>query len=52
MFDLNGRIITRQKVMGTATRIETGGIPNGLYVLKVADEKGGVLRVEKIVIQK
>ena len=52
MLDLNGRTITRQKVMGTASRIETGGIPNGLYVLKVVDEKGRVLRVEKIIIQK
>ncbi|HMK27314.1 MAG TPA: PQQ-dependent sugar dehydrogenase [Chitinophagaceae bacterium] len=52
MFDLHGRIMIRQKVMGTATRLETGSIPNGLYVLKVTDEKGRVLRVEKIVIQK
>jgi len=50
--DLNGKIISRQKITGIASRIETGSIPNGLYVLKVVDEKSRVLRVEKIIIQK
>jgi len=52
LFDLNGRIIMRQKITDLTSRIETHRISNGLYVLKITDEKGQVVRVEKIIIQK
>jgi len=52
MFDLKGRNILRQQVSGLTSRIETNKIPNGLYVIKVTDKSGKVMRVEKIFIQK
>ena len=52
LFDLNGRTIMRQKINDLTSRIETNRISNGLYVLKITDEKGQVVRVEKIIIQK
>jgi hypothetical protein len=52
MFDLKGRNILRQRVSGLTSRIETNKIPNGLYVIKVTDKSGKVMRVEKILIQK
>jgi hypothetical protein len=35
-----------------ATRIETGALANGLYVLKVTDERGKLIRTEKLLVQK
>jgi len=52
LYDLNGRIVNRTRVTNMATRIETGKLPNGMYVLKVADASGKVIRTEKMIIQK
>ena len=52
LLDLNGRLILQQKITDLTSRIETGGISNVLYLLKITDEKGRVVRVEKIIIQK
>ena len=49
--DLNGRIVNRKRSSARATRIETSSLPNGIYILKVADSKGKSLRTEKIIIQ-
>ena len=52
LMDLQGRIVRRKAINGLKTRIETIGLANGLYVLKVSDIQGKSLRVEKIIIQK
>jgi len=52
LFDLNGRAVMTQKIAGLTSRIDTHRIGNGLYVLKITDEKGQLVRVEKIIIQK
>lgn len=52
LYDLNGRIVMRQKLTGITTRIETGNFQNGLYIIKVTDEKGKPMQVEKLIIQK
>lgn len=52
LFDMNGRLVKQQAVSNIATRIETSGIANGLYMLKVTDEKGKTIRMEKIIISK
>jgi len=49
--DLNGRIVNRKRSSARATRIETSSLPNGIYILKVADSNGKSLRTEKIIIQ-
>jgi PQQ-dependent dehydrogenase (s-GDH family) len=49
--DLSGRIVNRKRSSARATRIETSSLPNGIYILKVADSKGKSLRTEKIIIQ-
>lgn len=52
LFDLNGRLVKKVHVTNLATRIETSGMANGFYILKVTDAKGKSIRTEKIVIQK
>jgi hypothetical protein len=34
-----------------ATKIETGGLANGIYVLKVTDDRGKLIRTEKLMVQ-
>lgn len=50
LIDMNGRIVKRLSTKGVATRVETNGLADGLYILKVTDTKGKVVRTEKIVI--
>ena len=52
LMDLNGRMVKRQLVSSLATRIETTGLSNGLYILKVTASNGKVLRTQKIIVQK
>jgi glucose/arabinose dehydrogenase len=49
--DLAGRIVARKSSTVMATRMETTLLPNGLYILRVTDEKGKIVRTEKIIIQ-
>ncbi|MBK8787520.1 MAG: PQQ-dependent sugar dehydrogenase [Chitinophagaceae bacterium] len=49
--DMNGRIVIRKTVTGTASRIETALLPNGLYILNVKDLNGLSRRTEKIIIK-
>lgn len=49
--DLAGRIVTRKSSALMATRMETTLLPNGLYILRVTDEKGKIIRTGKILIQ-
>jgi PQQ-dependent dehydrogenase (s-GDH family) len=49
--DLSGRIVDRKRSAEMATRIETGLLPNGFYILKITDEKGNPIRTQKIIVQ-
>lgn len=49
--DLNGRIVSRKRTAAMATRMETSLLPNGLYILRVSDDKGKTVRTEKLIIQ-
>ena len=51
LIDLNGRVISSKKSNALATRMETGAMPNGLYILKITDNKDKTIRTEKIIIQ-
>ncbi|HEY6505892.1 MAG TPA: PQQ-dependent sugar dehydrogenase, partial [Chitinophagaceae bacterium] len=52
LFDLNGRVVKKQALANLATRIDATTIGNGLYILKITDAKGRIIRTEKIIIQK
>ena len=52
LFDLGGRSVKRQALLNMATRLTINNIPNGLYVLRIIDGKGKIIRTEKIIIQK
>jgi hypothetical protein len=52
LIDISGRTVIKQGVTNLATRINTNNLGNGLYVLRITDEKGKVIRTEKILIQK
>ncbi|MBU9936838.1 MAG: PQQ-dependent sugar dehydrogenase [Ferruginibacter sp.] len=49
--DMNGRIVARKRSAAMATRMETSLLPNGLYILRVTDDKGKMIRAEKVIIQ-
>ncbi len=51
LIDLNGRIIKRVITNSTATRVDVKGMVNGLYIIRITDAAGKVIRVEKIVVQ-
>lgn len=51
LIDLNGRVVNRKKSSALITRIETGDLSNGFYILKVTDNKSRTIRTEKIIIQ-
>ena len=51
LVDLSGRIIRQMKATSISSRIETTGLANGMYILRVTDSKSKLLRTEKIVIQ-
>jgi PQQ-dependent dehydrogenase (s-GDH family) len=51
LVDLNGRVVKRIITNGTATRVDTKGLLNGLYVLRITDVAGKTIKVEKLVVQ-
>jgi PQQ-dependent dehydrogenase (s-GDH family) len=52
LFDLTGKLIKRQTLAGITSRFNLTGVASGMYVLKVTDTKGRVIRSEKIIVQK
>ncbi|RZK46919.1 MAG: T9SS type A sorting domain-containing protein, partial [Pedobacter sp.] len=52
LFDLTGKLVTRQVITNIATRINLAGIGSGLYVLKITDRNKRVISTEKIIVQK
>jgi PQQ-dependent dehydrogenase (s-GDH family) len=49
LFDLNGRLVKQQLAQGT-TRINTGSLAPGMYILKVTGAGKHAIRTEKILI--
>ncbi|HYO23289.1 MAG TPA: T9SS type A sorting domain-containing protein, partial [Flavisolibacter sp.] len=52
LIDLSGKVVKRQQAANIATRVETTDIAGGLYVLRITNAKGKVMKTEKVVIQK
>lgn len=52
IFNLYGQVMKREKAVSTATLIQTQGMQNGFYILKVSDSKGKLIRSERILIQR
>jgi PQQ-dependent dehydrogenase (s-GDH family) len=51
LVDLNGKTVQRSLTKGIATRVEVNGLTAGLYILKLTDNKGKLIRTEKMFIQ-
>ena len=51
LYDVTGKIVRKQTAAKLTTRIETSSLAGGLYILKVRDTAGKVIRLEKILIQ-
>jgi PQQ-dependent dehydrogenase (s-GDH family) len=51
LLDLNGRIVSRKNSSSLTTRIETGALSSGFYILNITDSKGKTIRKQKMVIQ-
>jgi PQQ-dependent dehydrogenase (s-GDH family) len=52
LIDLGGRSVKKQALVNLATRLNVHNIPNGLYILRITDKSGKIIRTEKIIIQK
>ena len=52
IFNLYGQLMKRERSLSTATKIETGDMQNGFYLLKVSDSKGRLIRSERVLIQR
>lgn len=50
LFDLSGRMLQRITLNKQASRINTGNLKPGLYIIKVTDENNKMIRTEKIII--
>jgi PQQ-dependent dehydrogenase (s-GDH family) len=51
LLDLNGRIVSRKNSSSLTSRIETGALSSGFYILNITDSKGKTIRKQKMVIQ-
>lgn len=51
LIDLNGRVIKRMIINGTATRVDTKELRSGLYILRITDISGKQIHVEKLIVQ-
>jgi glucose/arabinose dehydrogenase len=52
LYDVQGRLVKKQKVAGLTTRIDVKDVANGMYVLKITNAKGKLIRTEKVIVQK
>lgn len=52
LYDLNGRMMKQQLLSQSASRINVGNLPPGLYILKVTDATKTIIRTEKIIISR
>lgn len=51
VFDLGGRMVSETRVANSFTQISVSELNNGVYFMKVADQSGNQLAIEKIVIK-
>lgn len=52
LVDMNGKAIKRQTISNVANRVELGNYASGLYIIRITDAKGKVVKTEKIMVQK
>jgi glucose/arabinose dehydrogenase len=52
LLDMNGKLVKRQTALNVATRVEVGELSNGLYILRITNANGKLIRTEKIIIQR
>lgn len=52
LISLSGKTVRKQQVLNRTTRIAVDDIANGLYILRITDSKGKIIRTEKIIVQK
>jgi len=52
LIDLSGRTAKKQLAVNLTTRIQTNDLSSGVYILKITNSQGKLVRVEKLVIQK
>ena len=51
LIDMSGRTVKRSSTKGVATRVDVSGLSGGLYILKLTDANGKIIRTEKIVVK-
>ena len=51
VYDLGGRLVSETRVANNFTQISVSELNNGVYFMKVADQSGNQLAIEKIVIK-
>ena len=54
LFDMSGRLI-RNVVMNkqnSQMRIDLDGISNGLYLIKILDQNGQIIKTDRVIVQK
>jgi hypothetical protein len=53
-FDLNGRLIRNVAMndQNSQIRIDLDGISNGLYLIKITDQNGQIIKTDRVIVQK
>ena len=52
LIDINGQLVRKRTASNVATRIDVSDLATGLYILKIKDGKGKIVRTEKILVRK
>jgi hypothetical protein len=53
VYDLNGKVlINRSNTNGAQLKINASTLPNGIYLMQVADTKGNLISTHKVVVRK
>lgn len=52
LFNCLGTVVFSDEAAVVARTIDVSGLANGLYILKIMDASGRIIRVEKVVISK
>ncbi|MBS1577913.1 MAG: fibronectin type III domain-containing protein [Bacteroidetes bacterium] len=51
LYDITGRLVRKQAIVNLTTRVNVNDLTAGVYILNVSDEKGKVIRTEKVIVQ-
>jgi len=52
LFDITGRLVKKQAILNLSTRVAINELSAGIYILKINDVKGKIIRTEKMIIQR